>query len=257
MGVITTTAVLLRSYNYSETSKILRFFTRDHGVMAVIAKGERRIHGRYGGSLETFVTGELTAYVRPTRDLQTLKDFSATRPRRLLAGHVLRFAGASMLAEVVLEHSGEGPTPEIFGRLNHGLDAIEVVNESELPATLLGEAWGLVADLGYHPVLDPCLQCGRPLEAGEMGRFDFGGGGVRCAHCAEAGEGPRLGPNARQQLRQMLAGDHSVQVSHPLAHLRLLEHFVTYHLAGSRPLKTFQFLADLLEREDSEPVEGM
>ena len=96
MGVITTSAILLRSFNYSETSKVLRFFTRDHGVMAVMAKGSRKSHGRFGGSIETFVTGELTAYVRPTRDLQTLKDFSATRPRRPLAAHVLRFAGASL-----------------------------------------------------------------------------------------------------------------------------------------------------------------
>lgn len=257
MGVITTSAILLRSFNYSETSKVLRFFTRDHGVMAVMAKGSRKSHGRYGGSIETFVTGELTAYVRPTRDLQTLKDFSATRPRRPLAAHVLRFAGASILAEVALEHSGEGPAPEIFERLNHGLDAVEVVDEPELLATLLREVWGLVADLGYHPVLDPCVQCGRALEAGEMGRFDFGGGGVRCAQCAEDGSGPRLGPNARRQLRQMLDADPSVQVSHPRAHLRLLENFVTYHLAGSRPLRTFKFLADLLGQDDSGTLERM
>ncbi|MFV2006688.1 MAG: DNA repair protein RecO [Longimicrobiales bacterium] len=257
MGVITTSAILLRSFNYSETSKVLRFFTRDHGVMAVMARGERRTHGRYGGSIETFVTGELTAYVRPTRDLQTLKEFSATRPRRSLAAHVLRFAGASMLAEVALEHSGDGPAPEIFERLNHGLDGIELVDESELLATLLREAWGLVADLGYHPVLDPCVQCGRALEAGEMGRFDFGGGGVRCEHCAEGGPGPRLGPNARLQLRRMLDGDALIQVSHPRAHLRLLENFVTYHLAGSRPLRTFQFLADLLGQDDHGMLERM
>ncbi len=257
MGVITTTAILLRSFNYSETSKVLRFFTRDHGVMAVMAKGERRTHGRYGGSIQTFVTGELTAYVRQTRDLQTLKDFSATRSRRPIAAHVLRFAGASMLAEVALEHSGEGPAPEIFERLDKGLDAVEVVEESRLLPTLLREAWGLVAGLGYQPVLDPCVHCGRELEAGEMGRFDFGGGGVRCAHCAEDGPGPRLGPNARRQLRMMLEGRSLVEVSHPRAHLRLLENFVTYHLAGSRPLRTFQFLADLLGQDDPGTLERM
>ena len=90
-----------------------------------------------------------------------------------------------------------------------------------------------------------------------MGRFDFAGGGVRCAHCAEDGPGPRLGPNARRQLRQMLAGDPSVQVSHARAHLRLLENFVTYHLAGSRTLRTFQFLADLLGQDDSVTLEHM
>ena len=253
--MITTAAILLRSFNYSETSKVLRFLTRDHGVMGVMAKGARKSHGRYGGSIETFVTGELTAYVRPTRDLQTLKAFAGTRPRRPLAGNVIRFAGASMLAEVVLEHSGEDPAPEIFDRMDRALDAVEVVDEISLPGTLLGEAWGLVAALGYQPVLDPCVRCERSLEDGEMGRFDFAGGGIRCADCADDEPGPRIGPNARRQLCELIEGNPSVQVSHVRAHLRLLADFVTYHLSGSRPLKTFQFLTDVLEQDDSPTLE--
>ena len=255
MGVITTAAILLRSFNYGETSKVLRFLTRDHGVMGVMAKGTRKSHGRYGGGVETFVTGELTAYVRSTRDLQTLKDFAATRPRRALAGNVVRFAGASMLAEVVLEHSGEGATPEIFDRLNHALDSVEAVDETGLPGTLLCEAWGLVAALGYQPVLDPCVRCERSLEVEEMGRFDFPGGGVRCANCSDDESGPRIGPNARRQLHEMIDGSASVQASHVRAHLRLLEDFVSYHLSGSRPLRTFQFLNDVLERDDGQALE--
>ena len=257
MGVITTAAILLRSFNYSETSKVLRFFTRDHGVMGVMAKGTRKSHGRYGGSIGTFVTGELTAYVRTTRDLQTLKEFSATRPRRARAGQGLRFAGASMIAEVALEHSGEGPAAGVFDGLNQALDAIEEADEADLWGTLLREAWGLVATLGYHPVLDPCVRCGRALEAGEMGRFDFGSGGIRCANCSDDESGPRLGPNARRHLRQMLDRDSSLQVTHARAHLRLLSNFVTYHLSGSRPLHTFRFLSDVLGPDDAEALERM
>jgi len=55
----------------------------------------------------------------------------------------------------------------------------------------------------------------------------------------------------------MLEGGSSVEVSHPRAHLRLLENFVTYHLAGSRPLRTFQFLADLLGQDDPGTLERM
>ncbi len=257
MAVIKTSAILLRSFNYSETSKVLRFFTLDHGVMGVMAKGMRRSQGRHGGGIETFVTGELTAYVRPTRDLQTLKDFSATRPRRALASNGLRFAAASMLAELALEHSGEGPAPEIYHRLHQALNAVEEAPEGDLPVTLLCEAWGLVAELGYEPVLDLCVRCQRPLEAGEMGRFDFGAGGVVCAACSEDTAGPRVGPVARRQLRQLLEGDVSVQLTHARAHVRLLSDFVTYHLSGSRPLQTFEFLSDVIGPDDPGAMERM
>ena len=39
MSVVTTPAVLLRSFNYSETSRILRLYTLDLGLVGGMAKG--------------------------------------------------------------------------------------------------------------------------------------------------------------------------------------------------------------------------
>ena len=76
MSVVSTPAVLLRSFNYSETSRVLRLYTKDLGLVSVMAKGVRRRGARGHGALDTFSRGELTAYVRPTRDLQTFKEFA-------------------------------------------------------------------------------------------------------------------------------------------------------------------------------------
>ena len=42
MPVVTTPAIVLSALRYSETSKIVRLATRDHGVQSAIAKGALR-----------------------------------------------------------------------------------------------------------------------------------------------------------------------------------------------------------------------
>ena len=84
-----------------------------------------------------------------------------------------------------------------------------------------------------------------------MGRFDFAQGGVRCDDCAGGGEGPRVGPGAREQLAQLLAGVVPPSLVRHRAHLQLLSDFITYHVSGSRPLDTFRILAALLPPEEA------
>jgi DNA repair protein RecO (recombination protein O) len=243
MSVVTTPAVLLRAYNYSETSQVLRFHTPAYGIVGVMAKGVRRTSGKGSGGLETFGLGRLTFYHKTTRDLQTLREFAPERAHRGLAANVTRFAGASILAELVLEHAGSDANPELFERVASGLAAIEVAPESALLAAVLVRAWGIVGALGYAPQLDPCVQCGRSLGEEDIGRFDFGAGGVRCPDCAGDIGGPRVGPVARLQLAELFSGRPSDDLRKPRAQLRLLSDFVTYHVSDGKPLQSFGFLA--------------
>lgn len=253
MAVVTTPAVLLRTHPYSETSLILRFFTEGMGTMGVMAKGARRRGSKGGSGLETFSGGELTVYVKEGRGLQTFKDFAPLSTRRVLARNMIRYGGASMAGELVLRHGGEAANPELFRALDGALDAIAEAPEEAILPILLTCLWTLVATLGYHPVLDSCVSCGRAIEPDDMARFDFGAGGVRCPACATGFNGPRVGPGARDQLSSLLSGA-PVSVTRPRAHLRLVSDFITYHVSGTRELDSVRFLAPLLP--DDEPEEA-
>lgn len=249
MSIVSTPAVLLRSFAYGETSLILRFYTRELGVVGVMAKGARRSR-RGADALETFATGTLTLYVKDSRDLQTLKEFDVGRSRRGLSTPLLRFAGASVLGEIVLRHAGEEGNPGLYRRLEEGLDRVEAWEAERLAPGILAEGWGLVAALGYRPVLEGCVECGRVLEdEGELARFDFSAGGLRCPACA--GSGPRIGPGARAQLLELLEGRPPATLRRPRAHARLLSDFVTYHVSMSRPLDSFRILTPLLPRSEA------
>jgi len=210
-----------------------------------MAKGVRRSGARGQSGLDTFSRGELTAYVRPTRDLQTFKEFAVEEAGGSLGRDVLRFTGASVLAEIVLAHAGPDPSPQVFERLTSAFRRIDAEPRAGIIGAVLAEGWMLVTTLGYEPQIDGCVDCGRtPGDTGVL-RFDFSGGGVRCSDCASDHSGPRVGPGARQQLAALLQGVVPETLGKPRAHLRLLHDFVIFHISGSKPLKTFKIFGSV------------
>jgi len=63
MAAVETPAVLLRAHDYGDSSRILRFFTRDYGLVSVIARGVRGRSGKGATTLASFASGELTAFM--------------------------------------------------------------------------------------------------------------------------------------------------------------------------------------------------
>lgn len=248
MAAVSTPAILLRGYDYGDTSRIFRFYTREHGLLSVIAKGVRGRSGKGGATLSNFATGDLIAYVKPQRDLHTMKDFACTRLREGLGRDVLRFAGASAAAELVLVHAEGERQPGVFEALERGMDGLAEAPGERLPATVLAALWTITEAFGFAPQLDPCVRCDTRLGADEVGRFDFSAGGIRCADCGQDTAGPRVGPIARSQITDLLRGDLPDDLTHARRHLALVSDFITYHVA-TKPLKSLPFLGGLLPSE--------
>jgi len=247
VAAVTTRAIVLRAHDYGDSSRILRFYTEAFGLLSVVAHGVRGRAGKGSGSASSFTTGELTAYVRPHRDLHTMKDFTALTPRDALARDTLRFAGASVASELVLSHAEQERHDGLFEALERALDRVESSDVDDLPAVVLGGLWTLIDALGFAPQVQSCVRCGNVLGPEEMGRFDVVSGGVRCAACAEVVTGPRMGPIARGQLAAMLAGE-TPALTHARQHFSLVADFIAHHVVP-KPLKSMPFLTGLLPAE--------
>jgi DNA repair protein RecO (recombination protein O) len=248
VAAVGTRAVVLRGHDYGDSSRILRFYTETFGLLSVVAHGVRGRTGKGVGVAASFTSGELTAYVRPHRDLHTMKDFAASRARIGLARETLRFAGASVAAELVLSHAEQEAHEELFRALEHALDEIDSADGASVPAVVLAGLWRLIEALGFAPQVELCVRCGTPLGPSEVGRFDVTAGGIRCPACAEASNGPRLGPVARSQLAAMLAGVAPGALTHARRHLALVSDFLSYHVVP-KPLKSIPFLSSLLPED--------
>jgi DNA repair protein RecO len=220
-------------------------------VLGALARGVRKASGRRGGALSTFSEGILNIQFRENRDLQIFQDFSTVKSRGGLARDPLRLAAASVLGELILKHAESEGHPALFTKLGEGLDAIEGEEVGGLLPTLLVQLWSLIQGLGFGPLVQECVECGRGFQEEEMGRFDFGAGGLRCTSCKGEVQGPRLGPVARAQLNALLSGTAPPELIRPKVHLRLASDFITYHISGGTPLRSFGVLATLNPEDDA------
>src|SRR5690606_8079122 len=245
MPLVTADSIILQSFSYSETSKILRLLTATHGVRSAIARGALRPKSRYGGVLEPFTEGVATMSVRDNRDLQTLAGFELTRTNQGLARDLVRFGGASLLAEIVLRTASEEPHPGLYDALRAALERLRSADPQDVEAVLLAEAWQLVAILGFAPALEDCTLCGRTIEPEETTTFDYTSGGVRCADCGAGAAGRTLPPHARGDLIRMSQGV-AVQLERTEAHWRLLGRYLAHHVLEGATLRSLDFLTEAL-----------
>lgn len=248
MPLITTETIVLQSYAYSETSKILRLLTRTHGVRSVIAKGALRPRSQYGGILEAFSVGTASIYLRDGRDLHTLGGFDLIRTGQALGRDLARFGTASLVTELVLHTASEEADPALYEQLRGALERIEHAAGGELEAVGLTESWTMLARLGFAPLVDDCIACARALEAAEECIFDYAAGGPLCADCASGRGGRALPAHARRALASFVRGE-VVIPERVAAHWALLSRFLAYHLADGGTLRSLRFLTEILGRE--------
>lgn len=240
MTLVSTPAIVLRSYRYSETSKIVRLATRDYGVQSAIAKGVLRPRSPFGAALETLSEGVAQLYHKETRELQTLAAFDVIQLRRDLASDLGRFAGAAALSEVMLKMAPPAPLPAAYQAFTKGLDALARAAPEQADAVASRWLWLLVGVLGFAPQLDACVRDGRAVSGTVA--FSPAEGGVLCASCAGLKPPPptRLPPQAYRDLRALndeQAELPALDAAHAAAHRRLVARFVRHHLgevAGQR-----------------------
>lgn len=231
MSLVTTPAVVLRTYRYSETSKIVRLATRDFGVQSAIAKGVFRPRSPFGAALETLSEGVAQLYHKETRELQTLAAFDVTQLRRNLAGDVGRFAGAAALSEVMLKMAPPAPLPAAYEAFTLGLDALAHGAPAHADAIAVRWLWLLVGVLGFAPQLESCVRDGNAVSGTVA--FSAADGGVLCASCAGLKPPTRLPPHAYRDLLALndeRAEIPALDTAHAAAHRRLVARFIRQHL---------------------------
>lgn len=239
MPIVTSHSVVLQAFRYSDTSKILRLLTRDRGPVSVIARGALRARSRLSGLLEPFAEGSATFYLKSNRDLHTLSGFDLIRERQALGVDLARFAGASVLCELVMRVAPREADASLFDFLVASLDDLLEVSEAQVQAVAAARIWQLVTLLGFGPSVVACVDCGRPPEPDRPARFDLAAGGLRCHRCPAVGR--YVGPDEVQALMTLATGDPSVAPSP--AHLALLAEFIRWHAAEGSRIRSLDFFA--------------
>lgn len=227
-------AFVLHSYPWRETSLIVEALTRDHGRVALVARGAKRATSQLRGLLSPFSAlavawsgrGEVRTLVRAewTGGLVPL------RGDALLAGFYLN--------ELIVRLLARGDAhPPLFGAYARALRAL-AAEEARLELALRAFEFELLREIGYLPALDVCAD-GRAVTPKARYRVDPQRGLVFDERDADS-----VGVSGTTALA-MAAGDFSepAVAAESRAMLRLI---IRYHLDG-RPLNTRRILQDLKE----------
>ncbi|HWJ93867.1 MAG TPA: DNA repair protein RecO [Telluria sp.] len=227
-------AFVLHSYPYKETSLIIDLFTRDHGRVAVVAKGAKRPHSKLRGVLQTFQP--LSASWSGKSELRTLIDaewVGGMRPLEktgLLCGFYLNELLVKLLAR-------DDPHPALFdhyvstlNQLAHDEPAQIVLRKFE--RALLKET-GVAADLGRSTTTRSAVE---PLVSYVVDPEK----GAR-----EADEHDTWPVVSGKTLLDMERDDYADPATQAQSK-QLMRFLLAYHLGGA-PLNTRQILIDLMQ----------
>ena len=180
MPVLTTDALILRTYHLGEADRIVVFLTPERGKKRGVANGARSPRSRrFAGGLEPLTAVRLAYYEREQRDLVRLRYVEPVRSP-MLARDGERLGYVEYFAEILDECAQEAEPNAALFRLGSAVGALLA---GEIPIARLAryfEYWVLRLQ-GVYPSLTACARCGRRPEGG--GRIDGADGGFRCGDC--------------------------------------------------------------------------
>ncbi|WP_174978101.1 DNA repair protein RecO [Pandoraea eparura] len=225
---------VLHSYPYRETSLIIDVLTRDHGRVALVAKGAKRPHSALRGALQTFQPLSLAWLGKG--ELRTLTKAEWVGGLRPLEGDAL-LSGFYLNELLVKFCARDDAHDKLF---QHYLTTLHHLAHGE-PAGIILRAFErvLLRETGYAVAFDRCTQT-RGKVAPERHYVFHPDRGVRPAGGDEPSDWPVV---SGQTLLDMEQDDYSR--AQTVQQSKLLMRFLLNHHLGGVPLNTRQILLDL------------
>jgi len=247
MAIFRTEAIVLKTQNYRETSKILTLYTPNQGRLKVIAKGVRSLSSKFSGILDLLNHLQIVYYYKETRDIQLLSHADLIRAFPVLRGDLRRLPWALAICELVdRTQFGQEANSAFFRLLVESLSGME---EASSPQGLYFAFLMRFFDLsGIRPRLDRCRKCGLQPPT-TRSYFQIKEGGYLCENCVTSKDaGLILSPEALHILRRLqqmplraARNLHPSQRAEGELH-RLFFHFLCHHFEGFEGLKALQFI---------------
>jgi DNA repair protein RecO (recombination protein O) len=182
-----THGIVLRTYPYSETSRIVVWLSRDAGRITTMIKGAMRPKNPALGQFDLYYTCELLYYAKESRELHILRECCPLTLRERFRTDWRACAAASYVAGLIQRicppHAVQ---PGLYSFFEGLLDTLHA--EGGQPALLYWAELKVLHRLGHAPRLDRCLACKRPRET-LRAPVDFvvDRGGYLCRECAASG----------------------------------------------------------------------
>jgi DNA repair protein RecO (recombination protein O) len=236
-------AIVLRTYNLTESSKIVVLLTPSRGKVRAVAKGIRRAKSKFGSALEPMTHIETQLYFKENRELQTLSQGVTCASFPAIRSDLTRLGLASVMCELMEQFVQENDeSSRAFVLLLVSLNTLASMSKN-YSSLLISFYLKTLEISGLAPGLESCAGCGKKLD--KPAYLDAGAGGALCAGCS-AGMGERIAAGSIKIMQRLLSVDWTMleRVRVPASSadeiLRALGTYVSYHTG--RELRSSKFL---------------
>ncbi|MCS6976513.1 MAG: DNA repair protein RecO [Gemmatales bacterium] len=191
------TALVLRTTDYSETSRIATLWTREFGKVRALAKGGRRLRSNFESALDLLTVASIVLLRKSSGSLDLLVEARVLERFPRLARDLKALYAAYYLAELLGDWTQENdPHPLLF---DEAVDALRTFGSPDVPTAtrLLRFETVLLRELGYAPQMEMCAVCRTPIPSSRRGEttgenrmaFSPAAGGLVCGECQSGRRG--------------------------------------------------------------------
>lgn len=175
-----TRAIVLKSFDFRETSRIAVFFTQDHGKVTGVLKGIRKNPKKFSTSLDRYSVNEVLYYPASRSDIHLVGHCDQTQAFVKIRDNYKKMTAAYYGLELVDKIMAvEQANPEVFqlmldfvSSLESGDDVDRLVHAFQIKILSLS---------GFRPFLDCCVQCEKKVVGPVT--FSLNSGGLICPDC--------------------------------------------------------------------------
>jgi DNA repair protein RecO (recombination protein O) len=229
MSAEKTTGLVIRLADFSESSRVVTFFTRDFGKISCIAKGGKRLKGPFESALDLLAESGLVFLRKSSGGLDILTECQLMTRFRPPSRDLNVLYGGYYVAELLAGLTEEyDPHPVLYDEAVTTLRRL--TEEADFRWPVLRFEVITLREIGHLPDFRACLACGRAVT--DYGNFVFwvSQGGLLCPKCRhpEFASHPIHGPTLA--LLEQLSADQPPPVpSDPLPSrtIQELRHLIT------------------------------
>lgn len=175
-----TEGIVLKSFDFRETSRIATFFTKDYGKITGILKGIRKDHKKFGSTIDRFSVNYLVYYHYTRSEIHLVSQCDLKSYFYPIRQDYKRNLAANYSTELVdLIVPPEMPNEDIYQLLLDYLETLQEVKDIDKLVNIFQIKVLLYS--GFSPHLDACIKCGKKVVA--RARFSMISGGLICANC--------------------------------------------------------------------------
>lgn len=178
--------IILRVTDFSETSRILVFFTREFGKISALAKGGRRLKSPFESALDLLSTCQIVFLRKSTSGLDLLTEAKLVTRFHPQERELRCLYAGYYVAELLLGLTEDyDPHEALYAATRETLEQFRELSKSMV--AILRFELVLLREIGQLPDFETCAACGAELTEGRTFGFWVSEGGLICPDCQKEG----------------------------------------------------------------------